>query len=243
VGGNVSNPATVRLTVASVNDLPVAVSDNFGAVVNLPVTLKMLANDTDPDGAADLDGGQYVTGNATLGIVAGTSFTGSPVVTPTAVGAQSFSYRTRDKAGDLSLNTANVNVNVSATDSPLLTRVQFTQKTFRWVIDGTTSVSTGQTITLKYTNGVHKPDGDTRRCSDVPVAERISAVGHVVGTATVTAANAFTFDQILSPTTGEKNPTISGNGSTAYWCTTPTGVQGTSSLTNAVTPTLAISLK
>ncbi len=243
VGTNTSNTATVIINVAAVNDLPVANSDNVGGVLNVPSTFNLLANDSDPDGAADLKGGQFVTGNAALGIVAGTTFTGNVPVTPTASGTFSFSYKTMDQSGALSANTANVNVNIASSDSPVIARAQFTQKTFRWVIDGTTAVSTGQIITLKYTNGIHKPDGDTRRCTDVPVADRVNAAGHVIGTATVNATNNWTFDTILSPTTGEKNPTNNGNGTTNYWCTTPTQVQGTSSLTNVNTNILGIQLK
>jgi len=240
-GGNVSNTATVLVEVTPVNDLPVANNDNGGSVRGIVNTINLLANDTDPDGAADLAGGEIVTGNANLGIAAGPfngavlSFT-PPATTP--AGTYSFTYRARDTAGALSANTANVNITVATTDAPSIVRALFTQKTFRWQIDGAVGTSAGQSISVRYNTGAwHSPAVGTA-CT---LANRVSADNDLLSTAAVDAAGNWVYDQILSPTTGFKNPTNAGTNAN-YWCTRPTQIRVISSLTGA-TANLAINLK
>ena len=108
-----SNTATVTVSVAAVNDVPVAVADTLMATEDTAVTYAaadLLGNDTDVDGD-------------TLTIASVTSGTGGTVVlnangtvpfTPNANfnGAASFSYTVTD--GSLTSNTATVTVNVAA---------------------------------------------------------------------------------------------------------------------------------
>lgn len=106
-GGTAS--ASVTVTVTPVNDNPVAVNDTATTAANTPVTINVLANDSDVDG-------DPLTVTA-LGPVTGGSAAidaGSTTVTFTpnaGVTAGSFTYTVSD--GDLSA-TATVNVNVQA---------------------------------------------------------------------------------------------------------------------------------
>jgi CshA-type fibril repeat protein len=52
--GLVSNTATINVTVAAVNDAPVAINDPKTTNKNTPVTIEVTANDTDEDGTIDV---------------------------------------------------------------------------------------------------------------------------------------------------------------------------------------------
>jgi hypothetical protein len=62
VGGNVSNTATVSLTVTPQNDPPSAVADSATVLEGGSVGIDLAANDTDPDNALDLTSIQIVSG-------------------------------------------------------------------------------------------------------------------------------------------------------------------------------------
>jgi gliding motility-associated-like protein len=51
--GGVSNAATITITIAIVNEAPVAANDTGTTTVNTPVTVNVVANDTDSDGTID----------------------------------------------------------------------------------------------------------------------------------------------------------------------------------------------
>jgi len=239
VGTVVSNTASVIVNVTPVNDLPVAVNDPSpttptGAVINIPVALNITANDTDVDGNNTIVGGVITAGNTNLKKSDGTSlsigdqFTGKLTVTAIAAGTQSFSYKAIDSSGGVSTNAANVAMSVSLTDQPVITRSQYTSKSFRWVVDGTVAASAGQTIKLTYIDGI-------KRATDGSCPNAINVAGMTVGTATVDAANNWVFDRILSPTTGVLNPTNTNNSTPngSFWCTPPRNIRATSSLTGA----------
>ena len=111
-GTATSNPATVTVNVAAVNDAPVANADTLAATEDTPVTYtaaQLVGNDTDVDGD-------------TLTIASVTSGTGGTAVlnadgtvtfTPAANfnGAASFTYTVSD--GTATSNAATVTVNVS----------------------------------------------------------------------------------------------------------------------------------
>lgn len=233
--GKVSNEGSVAVTITPVNDPPVANADSTSALRGIQSNFNVLANDTDPDGAADLASAVIVTGNANLGLTAGTTFNGGIVsFTPSAsmaTGTVTFTYNAVDRAGATSATPATVSVTVSAGEAIAGTRARFTQNKNRWTITGTDSLSAGQTITIKYDNGTFRQNGS---CTTPG-----SAVGTVIGTAVVTAG-AWTYDQALTATTGILNPSNTGNNN--FWCTPPTTVRMTSSQSPA-TATLAIEVK
>lgn len=239
VGAQVSNEAGVVISIAPVNDPPVAVNDAGAGQRGVSNSLNVLVNDTDPDGAADLASAVIVTGNANLGINAGTVFPGGAVTfTPpaaTAAGTYTFTYRAVDQSGVASVAPATVTITLAAAETITPVRARYTQKQARWVITGTSTPIAGQTMTITY-------DAGTAATYKVNGACTGNAAGAVIGTATVDATGTWTFDQILTNTAGILNPSNSLNNSSGFWCTPPRTVRIKSSL-SGISGTLAIELK
>lgn len=120
----VSNNATITVTIASVNDLPVAANDNATTNEDTPVTVNILTNDSDIDGTidpatVDLDPATAGTQN-TFSNASGTwsvSATGVLTYTPSKDynGSASVTYTVKDNDGGIS-NVATVQINVIAVD-------------------------------------------------------------------------------------------------------------------------------
>jgi VCBS repeat-containing protein len=235
VGTQVSNDATVTITITGVNDPPVASNDSSGALLNVQNTINVLANDTDPDGVADLANATIVSGNAALGIADGAVFPGGKVTfTPpstTAPGTYSFTYQAVDQSGAVS-NTATASIIVSSVEAIIPAKAIYTQSKGRWTISGTDSPIAGQTITMTYDSGTYRVNG---ACTG-------NAAGIVVGQAQVDPTGNFLFDQILTSTAGVLNPSNTQQNSTGFWCTLPRNIIYSSSLSTA-TNSLSISLK
>jgi len=107
-GVNLSNLATVTVTVSAVNDPPVAVGDAAVTGKNTAVTIPVLANDTDPDGDSLFVVSLGSPTSGTVELVAG-----GVRYTPNAgyLGPDSFTYRASD--GALQSNLATVSVTVT----------------------------------------------------------------------------------------------------------------------------------
>ncbi|MCO6454942.1 MAG: tandem-95 repeat protein, partial [Pirellulaceae bacterium] len=105
-----SNIATVTITVSPVNDPPVARDDNAVTSQDTPVTIAVLANDSDVDGdpltvtaaTAPANGSAVVNANGTITYTPATGFTGS----------DTFEYTISD--GNGGTDTAQVTVTVEA---------------------------------------------------------------------------------------------------------------------------------
>ena len=181
VGTQVSNSANVTLTITPVNDAPVAVNNNFSAIANQLVQLNVLANDTDPDGAADLAAAVLVTPPA-----AGATVTGGAggvfAFNATAGGTYSFTYQARDASLATSANTATVTVQVAATETLNITRAEYIRSKGRLKAQGTISPAANQTITIVF----------------------VDAAGTVLGAAgsTVAVAGSWLLDQVVPMPTG-----------------------------------------
>lgn len=177
VNGIVSSAANVTITINPINDAPIAVNDSTSTVVQLPLAINVLGNDTDVDGQADLSSAVIVTQPQ-----AGASVTGGPVVNfiATAAGIYTFTYRAQDAGGVLSANAATVSVTVTASEIIAVQQSFFRRIAARWIVSGTDSVHANQTLTIAYQNGVF--------------ADRTSAAGTVIGTATVDATGAWLLD-------------------------------------------------
>lgn len=239
VNGFTSNEGYLTVIITPVNDPPVAVNDTAGAPNNKAVTLNVLANDSDPDGAADLAAAVIVTvpaAGATLtcngGVAAGPGTVcagGSVTFTPTATGSFTFTYQAQDRAGMLSATAATVTVTVNATEAIVVTKSQYVVSKNRWVVSGTDSVIAGQTLTLAYTGGTYKVGGV---CTG-------NAAGTVIGTAPVGALGNWLFDQILT-SAGVLNPSNTGGNSTGFWCTPPKALSITSPLGGTATSNIIL---
>ncbi|MNN36248.1 hypothetical protein D3C81_1501360 [compost metagenome] len=139
-----------------INKPPVAMNDSAATTAGKPVVLNVLANDTDPDGNLPLtvtglnqpDSGQ---GTASTD---GTTITYTPPTTVTTPFTARFAYTARDAKGAESLAPATVSIAVSpavAVDQIQVSSatVQLRNKNrYAWDLSGTTSVATGNSITV-----------------------------------------------------------------------------------------------
>ncbi len=118
-----SSSACVTINVAPApllgNDAPIANNDNTKTTQNTPVTIVVLANDTDPDSATSLNGqltNPVILSQPTQGSVV-VNANGTITYTPPTnfTGVVSFTYRVCDKATPALCATATVSVNVQPT--------------------------------------------------------------------------------------------------------------------------------
>ena len=114
INGLVSNEALVSITVNPVNDAPVAIDDVASTDSLTPVTINVLANDSDIDG--DTLSVTAIDTTATIGSVTndGTSLSYTPA--PEFSGIDTFSYTVSDGNGGTA--TATVSVDVINLNSP-----------------------------------------------------------------------------------------------------------------------------
>ena len=115
--GNTSNVATVNLTIDNTQEPPVAVDDSATTAEDTAVTINVLANDSDPDGAL-VPGTVTIAGQPSNGTVV-VNADGTVTYTPDANynGADSFSYTVTDDEGNVS-NVATVNLTIDNTQEP-----------------------------------------------------------------------------------------------------------------------------
>jgi VCBS repeat-containing protein len=115
--GTAFGQVVIPVTVAAVNDAPVAVNDSATTPQATPVTVNVLANDSDLDGT--LDPTSVLATPPTNGSVSVNSTTGAITYTPNAAfsGSDNFSYTVKDNGGATS-NTATVSITVTAVNQP-----------------------------------------------------------------------------------------------------------------------------
>jgi hypothetical protein len=211
VGTATSNPALVSITIAPVNDAPVAVNDGpYLALVNASTLLpSLIANDTDPDGAGDVAAAASFSGlTPSIGAAITADANGRVSFLATAAGTYTFTYRARDAAGVLSANVGQVTVNAVTGDTVTVQSALYRTDADRWVITGRTSVP-NQTITITYADG--------------------AAVGSQIGTAQADAAGNWILD--LRGVTGALDPTTLNPRPTRVRATSPLGGTGTLAFT------------
>jgi hypothetical protein len=109
--------ATLTVSVAVLNDPPVALDDSATTPEDTPLVIDVLANDSDPDGALDPTSVSIIA-PAAQGSLAVESVTGAVTYTPAANynGADSFVYQVCDTAGGC--DVATVSLTVSAVNDP-----------------------------------------------------------------------------------------------------------------------------
>jgi VCBS repeat-containing protein len=120
--GLVSNEATVTMTIASVNDAPVAQNDSASTNEDTPVSINILANDTDVDGTVDATT-VTITGQPAHGTLQVNAQTGAATYAPSAnyFGTDAFRYTVRDNGGAIS-GEAIVTITITAVnDAPIVT--------------------------------------------------------------------------------------------------------------------------
>lgn len=155
----------LALTVTPVNDPPVAVDDSASTDEETPVTIDVLANDRDVEGALD-PGSVTVTSGPANGSTSVNSGNGRVTYTPNVnfSGPDSFVYRVADGAG--ATDTATVTVSVrSVNDPPTITPIpdqvieedKETKKLDFSVADNETSAS-ALTVTARSSNTALVPN-------------------------------------------------------------------------------------
>ena len=241
--GLTSNTATVSVTIIPVNDAPAAVAETVNGLVNVSVSVNLMANDTDPDGQADLKAIVIDSADPRLGTVSASG----GVVTFKATSAGTsipLTYHVIDQAG-LSSPSITDRVTVAASESIAPVRWQYTVSQNRWVVTGTVNPNVGQSMLVSYAGGTYNLwNAATSRfvCT--------SAVGQTVGTATTDGTGTWTYDQVGINPNSIFNPTNSNNNvvspdgrtKTSLWCTTPT-LRVTSSVTGATVNLGAVQVK
>lgn len=150
------NPATVTISVAP-NRPPTAVADSV-ATLGVAIPINVLANDTDPEGNTPLGVASLTQPPAGRGTVStdGTVITYTPPATVTTAFTTTFTYIARDSFGAQS-TPATVTVQVSprpAAETFTITTSTVQARSggrFNWDFAGTSSVTTGNTITVQVT--------------------------------------------------------------------------------------------
>ncbi|MCX4218897.1 MULTISPECIES: Ig-like domain-containing protein [Pseudomonas] len=151
-----ANPATVTISVAP-NRPPTAVADSV-ATLGVAIPINVLANDTDPEGNTPLGVASLTQPPAGRGTVStdGTVITYTPPATVTTAFTTTFTYIARDSFGAQS-TPATVTVQVSprpAAETFTITTSTVQARSggrFNWDFAGTSSVTTGNTITVQVT--------------------------------------------------------------------------------------------
>ncbi|SEE46128.1 Ig-like domain-containing protein [Pseudomonas migulae] len=170
-----ATPATVTITVAP-NRPPVAVADSI-ATLGVAVPINVLLNDTDPEGNVPLAIASFTQPAAGRGTVSsnGTVITYTPPATVTTAFTTTFTYLARDSLGAVSTAPATVTVQVSPrppAETFTVTTATVSARSnnrFTWDFAGTSSVTTGNTITVR----VSTPTGlTTLGTTTVPVTGR-----------------------------------------------------------------------
>jgi FtsP/CotA-like multicopper oxidase with cupredoxin domain len=176
---SISNTATVQLTVTPVNDAPTAVADISSTTTGTPVTVTVLANDSDIDGDA-LTVVPGICTSCTALVNANQSVT----ITPDAgfTGAVTFSYQAQDPGGLVSAAvTLTVNVGAPVNVPPV-------------AFDDAASTKTNTPIIINLTANDTDPDG-TILPNTVTITSQPNRGGTVVnnlnGTVTYTPKKNF----------------------------------------------------
>jgi len=151
-----SAPATVTINVAP-NQAPTANPETVTTLA-APLTINVLANDTDPEGNVPLAVANFTQPPAGRGTVTsdGTTITYTPPASVPTAFTTTFTYQARDALGAVSPSgTVTVNVQprpaaetFAVTAASVLAR---SNNRYNWDISGTSSVTTGNTITVRVT--------------------------------------------------------------------------------------------
>jgi hypothetical protein len=156
--GIVSNQASVTVSIAPVNDAPVAFNETLNAFAGLTAALPVLANDTDVDGQADITAVANVSAVTTIsGTGTATAGASGKLVnfTATAAGTYTFTYKAQDLGGALS-NTATATVVVAAAETITVTLADFrSNSSGRLRFTGTITPVTNppQRLEIRWNNG------------------------------------------------------------------------------------------
>ena len=152
-----TDTGTVSITVNSVNDNPEAADDSTSTDEDTPVTVDVVANDTDVDGDARTLQSVGTAANGSVSIVAGQAHY---VPSNNFHGSDSFTYVVSDGHGGTDTGTVNVTVN-AINDNPE-------------AVDDAASTSEDTPLTVDVVTNDTDADGDARTLQSVGTAARFS---------------------------------------------------------------------
>ncbi|MBE0627289.1 MAG: cadherin-like domain-containing protein [Burkholderiales bacterium] len=152
VGTSVSNTAIATLDVVSVPLAPTAVNDAFNAIANAPLALNLIANDSDPNGAADIVGALNISASSPAGAAISGGADGTVSFSAATPGTYTFTYQALDQAGLSSANTGTVTVQVAAAETITFSATLFRRDKNRLTANGTINPIGFQTIKLEFVN-------------------------------------------------------------------------------------------
>ncbi|TDF86247.1 Ig-like domain-containing protein [Pseudomonas sp. H9] len=143
------------------NQLPVARDDSGATKAGVPITLNVLANDSDPDGDVPLSVvslGQPDSGQGSVSSN-GTQVTFIPPATVNEAYSANFEYKVKDARGAVSKLAANVSVAVTPTAVEVDQNLKVTSATvtvrsnsrYAWELSGTSALKVGDTLTVTAT--------------------------------------------------------------------------------------------
>ncbi|WP_341502585.1 Ig-like domain-containing protein [Gallaecimonas sp. GXIMD4217] len=171
-----SDSATVTVNVLAGNSAPVAVNDSASTQAGQSVTIKVLANDHDPDGdSLTITGTSGVNGSARINSDGSISFTPASGFS----GTETFSYNISDGKGGSA--SASVSVTVApaepANEAPM-------------ALADSASVS-GGSVTIAVLGNDYDPDGDTIKVVSVTQGSKGSVRINSDGSVTYTPGKRF----------------------------------------------------
>jgi len=165
VGTSVSNTGNVSVSIAPVNDAPVAVNDTVNGIANVPFAINVLANDIDADGAADI----VAAANVSLPVGATVTVAGGIVTfNASAAGTYSFNYQAQDATGALSANTGTVTVQVAAAETLRVIDARYVLRQNRIRVAGSIAPAANQTVTVDYKNAAGTVLGNAGSTTALP---------------------------------------------------------------------------
>jgi hypothetical protein len=158
-GGTATANVVVTVTPQP-NRPPVAIDDTATTLVGTPVTISVLANDSDPDGDALTIIGVTAPANGSVSATA-TQITYTPIAR--FVGTDTFSYTISDGRG----GTATANVTVTVTPQPNRPPV---------AVNDTATTTVGTPVTINVIANDSDPDGDPLTVQSVTTPQFGTAV-------------------------------------------------------------------
>jgi len=221
--GQVSNIATVSLTVNDVNDPPVAMDDSSSTDEDTAVTFNITDNDTDLDGTIDVTSVVIVSGPTNGSLVENNDGTVTYTPNTNYNGPDSFTYTVQDDDGQVS-NIATVNLTVNDVNDPPV------------AIDDSANVSEDSSVTFSITGNDTDLDGtiDTTSVAIVGDVSNGTLVNNGDGTVTYTPDADYNGTDSFTYTVNDED------GATSNVATVTLNVNPTNDITFALTVTSGV---
>ncbi|BAV05896.1 gliding motility-associated C-terminal domain-containing protein [Filimonas lacunae] len=198
--GNISNVATVIITITVPNAAPVAVNDVATTTANTAVNIDVTANDTDSDGTLNKATVTIIT-QPVHGILSVNSATGVVTYTPAAgyTGVDSFKYTVKDNLGVVS-NIATANITVGVANTAPVAKAD------------TVTTTTVTAVAINVTANDTDADGTINKASVTIVAQPLHGVVSInttTGVVTYTPVAAYNGVDSFKYTVADNNGNVS----------------------------------